>query len=94
MSNSVVENRAQQVAEFKHKIDSKHSALTALYRRKKIGLFYAVFEDLKKDLEMGINVHAYVRAVYDTLVEGRRYFDVASLYQRLHDEKQGNELLA
>ena len=88
MSNSVAENLAQQVAEFKHKVDTKHPALTALYRRKKIGLFYAVFVDLEKDMEMGINVHAYVRAIYDTLAEGRRYFDVASLYKRLHDETQ------
>jgi hypothetical protein len=94
MSNNIEENMVQQVTEFKHKVDSKHPALTALYRRKKIDLFYAVFVDLEKDMEMGINVHAYVRAIYDTLAEGRRYFDVASLYKRLHDETQGDKLLA
>ncbi|MCK5808512.1 hypothetical protein KAH37_05980 [bacterium] len=94
MGDYAKEGFAPQIIEFKHKVDSNHSALTALFRRKKIGLFYAIFTDLEKDLEMGINVQSYVRAVYDTLLDGRRYLDVASVYTRLHDEKKGNKRLA
>lgn len=94
MSKKLHGDLKQQIIDFKHKADTKHPALTALYRRKPVPFFRATIKDLEKDVDMGLNIHSYIEALYNTLVDGRRYFDLAFLYALLTDEKYGNLALA